>query len=140
MKTNKEIVGYTAGVFDVFHIGHLNIIKEAKKKCDYLIVACTTDELSLKQKNKNPVIPYNERVEILESLKYVDKVVPQENYNKLDAWHLYKFDYIFVGSDWQNTKLWINYELEFEKLGAKVVYIPYTKHISSTKIKTKIDQ
>ena len=129
------VTGYTTGVFDLFHIGHLNILKNAKKRCDRLIVGVTTDELSLSYKKKKPIISYKERVEIVRSIKYVDLVVPQTNLDKTKAWKKLKFDIIFVGSDWHNTLRWQSIEKKLAKVGAKVKYLPYTKSTSSTLIK-----
>jgi len=134
-KNKKMVTGYTTGVFDLFHIGHLNILKNAKKRCDRLIVGVTTDELSLSYKKKKPVIPYKERVEIIRSVKYVDLVIPQTNLDKTKAWKKLKFDVIFVGSDWYNTPRWKSIEKKLAKVGAKVKYLPYTKNTSSTLIK-----
>lgn len=128
----KYKIGYTAGVYDMFHIGHLNLLRRAKERCEFLIVGVTTDELSMKKKNKSPIIPYEERVEIVRSIEYVDKVIPQEDSNKLLAYDKEKFDVIFVGDDWKNSEAWNNYEEEFEKVGVDVVYFPYTKGTSST--------
>lgn len=130
----KEIVGYTTGVYDMFHIGHLNVIQKAKSLCDYLIVGVSTDELVQHDKNKTPVIPFEERSAIVAALKYVDKVVPQENKNKKGAWEKYHFDKMFVGSDWQGTSQWLKYEEEFKPLGVEIVYLPHTDGISSTQL------
>ena len=102
----KYKVGYTTGVFDMFHVGHLNILKKAKEQCDYLIVGVSTDENVQSYKNKTPIIPYEERKMIVESIKYVDQVVPQENMDKYDAWKRLKFDVIFHGSDWKNSSMY----------------------------------
>lgn len=126
------IIGYTTGVFDMFHIGHLNIIKSSKEKCDYLIVGVSTDELVQHEKHKTPVIPFEERKEIVAALKYVDQVVPQKNKNKLEAWEEYHFDKMFVGDDWKGTKAWNEYEAQFQPLGVEIVYLPHTDGISST--------
>ena len=126
------IIGYTTGVYDMFHIGHLNLIKRAKAQCDYLIVGVSTDELVEKEKSKTPVISYEERVAIVSAIKYVDKVVPQTDKNKLAAWKKHHFDKMFVGSDWENTPQWKQYEKEFLPLGVKIVYLPHTDGISST--------
>ena len=128
------IIGYTTGVYDMFHIGHLNIIKKAKELCDYLIVGVSTDELVQSEKGKTPVIPFEERAEILASLKYVDEVVPQFDKNKFAAWEKYKFDKMFVGSDWQGSDAWNAFEKQFEPLGVEIVYLPHTDGISSTKL------
>ncbi len=134
----KPIIGYTAGVYDMFHIGHLNVIRNAKAQCDYLIVAVSTDELVKKEKNKTPVIPFEERKEIVAAIKYVDEVVPQTDKNKLGAWQKYKFDKMFVGSDWQNTPQWKKYEEELNPHGVEIVYLPHTDGISSTELASLI--
>ena len=101
----KYKIGYTTGVFDLFHAGHLNILKQAKSLCEYLIVGVTVDEL-VSYKKKSALIPYEDRLEIIESIKYVDKAVPQVSMDKFEAWEKYNFDAMFVGSDWQNTEKW----------------------------------
>src|SRR5690554_6472994 len=131
-------IGYTTGVFDLFHVGHLNILKKAKEQCDYLIVGVTTDDEVIRIKNKKPIICYDERKAIVESIKYVDMVVPESDTNKIKAWEELRFDIIFKGSDWQGTEKWNNYEKEFSKIGVKIIYIPYTQKISSTKIRKKL--
>lgn len=128
----KKVVGYTTGVYDMFHIGHLNILRRAKEQCDYLIVGVSTDELVKKDKHKTPVIPFDERAEIVKAIKYVDKVVPQVDKNKFAAWEEYHFDRMFVGSDWQGTPQWNEYEKEFSSVGVEIVYLPHTDGISST--------
>ena len=125
------LVGYTTGVFDMFHIGHLNIIRRAKERCDYLIVGVSTDELVQKEKGKTPVIPFEERVSIVKAIRYVDKVVSQPDKNKLSAWKIYHFDKMFVGSDWKGTPQWMEYEKQFTPLGVEIVYFPHTDGISS---------
>lgn len=126
------IIGYTTGVFDMFHIGHLNILKRAKEQCDYLIVGVSTNELVMKEKGKTPVIPYEERVEIVKAIKYVDKVVPQNNKNKYSAWEKYHFNKMFVGSDWKGTEVWNEFERQFAPIGVQIVYLDHTDGISST--------
>ena len=135
----KYKVGYTTGVFDMFHIGHLNILRRAKEQCEFLIVGVTTDEL-VSYKNKKAVIPCCERVEIVKSIKYVDKVVPQKNMNKIQAWEKYKFGVIFVGSDWKGTKKWNEFEKQFSKVGVDIVYFPYTKSTSSTLLRKALQK
>ncbi len=134
----KQIIGYTTGVYDMFHIGHLNIIKNAKAQCDYLIVGVSTDELVINEKIKTPVIPYDERIAIIEALKYTDEVVPQYDKNKVKAWEKYHFNKMFVGSDWKGTQQWKKYEMELKPLGVEIVYLPYTSGISSTKLTSVI--
>jgi len=133
----KYKVGYTTGVYDMFHIGHLNLLKRAKEKCDYLIVGVTTDEL-VSYKNKQAMIPFDERFEIIEAIKYVDKVVPQKTMDKMEAWKKYKFDVVFVGDDWKGTDTWNRIEKMFKDINVDVIYFPYTKHISSTKLREAI--
>ena len=128
----KFKVGYTAGVFDMFHIGHLNILKRAKEQCEHLIVAVSTDELVASYKNKEPVIKFNERAEIVRSIKYVDEVVPQENRDKISAFEKYHFDAMFVGDDWKGNALFVQTEKYMNERGATLVYLPRTEGVSST--------
>ncbi|GGE30528.1 cytidyltransferase [Pullulanibacillus camelliae] len=131
-------IGYTTGVFDLFHVGHLNILKRAKEQCDYLIVGVSTDELVKAYKDKYPVIPYSERQTIVAAIKYVDKVIPQVNRNKFTAWEDLQFDRMFVGSDWKGDPLFEKLEKQFQKVGVDVIYFPYTKGVSSTLVKERI--
>lgn len=128
----SKIIGYTTGVFDMFHIGHLNILEQAKAQCDILIVGVSTDELVIKEKRKRPVIPFNQRKRIVEAIRFVDQVVPQYDKNKMDAWKALRFNAMFVGSDWQGSVVWNNYEEEFSRVGVKIFYLPHTDGISST--------
>ena len=128
------IIGYTTGVFDLFHIGHLNILKKAKSLCDKLIVGVSIDEL-VAYKHKKAVIPFQERKEIVESIKYVDVVVPQENMDKFEMWKKLKFDIMIVGDDWYKSEKWRKYEKRFAAVGVKIVYFPYTKGTNSTLLK-----
>ena len=134
------IIGYTAGVYDMFHIGHLNILKRAKEQCDYLIVGVSTDELVQQEKHKSPIIPFKQRMEIVKAIKYVDEVIPQFNKDKLATYLSMenKFQTMFVGSDWQVTTSWIKYEKEFSLIGVSVVYLPHTDGISSTMLREKM--
>jgi len=127
------VIGYTSGVYDLFHIGHLNLLKNAKGMCDKLIVGVTTDNLSL-YKGKKPLIPFEDRFEIVRSIKYVDAVVPQETMDKAVMCKKLKASVLFVGDDWYRTSKWELIEQELEKIGVRVVYFPYTKGISSTTI------
>ena len=124
-------IGYTSGVYDLFHIGHLNVLRNAKGMCDKLIVGVTTDEL-VSYKNKRSVIPYSERVEIVRSIQYVDAVIPQESFDKFEMWEKVKFDVMFVGDDWYQSKQWQDLDEKFKSVGVKIVYFPYTKGTSST--------
>lgn len=132
------IIGYTTGVFDMFHIGHLNILRRAKEQCDFLIVGVSTDELVRHEKSKTPIIPFEERCKIVEAIRFVDKVVPQPDKNKVEAWGKYHFNKMFVGSDWQWTPQWKNFEKEFAPLGVEIVYLSHTDGISSSILREKI--
>lgn len=127
------IIGYTAGVYDLFHIGHLNLLKNAKGMCDKLVVGVTTDDL-VEYKGKRALIPFEDRLEIVRSIKYVDAVVPQDNMDKLTMCKKLHAKYLFVGDDWYQTDKWNQYEKEFSEAGIEIIYFPYTKGISSTKI------
>lgn len=135
----KKIIGYTTGVFDLFHVGHLNILRNAKNQCDHLIVGVTTDELCFSRKGNYPFVPFNERIEIVSHIDYVDEVVSQASMDKLAAWHTIRFDKMFVGDDWKGTPQWNALESEFGALGVEIVFFPYTKHTSSTKLREVLD-
>lgn len=135
------IIGYTAGVYDMFHIGHLNLLKNAKKLCDYLIVGVSTDEVVEKNKNKKTIIPFEDRVAIVEAIKYVDKVVAQTTYSiegKIEAAIKNNISIMFVGSDWQGTEKWNIIEEKLGLLGIKVIYLKHTDGISSTLLREKL--
>jgi len=132
-------IGYTTGVYDLFHIGHLNLLKRAKAQCEKLIVGVTTDELAIERKGRGPVIPYSERVDIVSSIRYVDLAVPQRHMNKFEAWEALQFDVMFVGDDWKGTEEWLNYEKQFSKVNVEIVYLPYTVHTNSTELKSALE-
>ena len=136
----KYKIGYTTGVFDMFHIGHLNILRRAKEQCEYLIVGVSTDELVKKYKNKTTIIPFCDRAQIVSAIKYVDEVVPQNDMEKLKAIKKYNVDAVFVGSDWKGTPQWQNYEKEFEMVGCKVEYLDHTDGISSTILRERLNK
>ena len=131
-------IGYTAGVFDLFHIGHLNLLKNAKGMCDKLIVGVTADEL-VTYKGKHAVIPFHDRIEIVRSIKYVDAAVAQYDMDKLTMCKKLGASILFVGDDWYGTEKWENYEKEFAEAGIKIIYFPYTQGVSSTKITQAIN-
>ena len=133
-------VGFTSGVFDLFHIGHLNVLRNAKSMCDHLIVGVSTDELVFEYKQKWPIIPYLERVEILRHIMYVDTVVAQEDMDKVKMWRRLKFDVMFVGDDWLDTPKWQQFEAEFRENGVDIIFFPYYKGTSSTKVNNILDQ
>lgn len=133
--------GYTAGVYDMFHIGHLNILRNAKTLCNELIVGVSTDEVVEKNKNKKTIIPFDERIKIIEAIKYVDKAVPQTTYSiegKIESAKENKIDVMFVGDDWKGTEKWNKIEEELKKINVDVVYLPHTDGISSTMLREKI--
>ena len=136
----KYKIGYTTGVFDMFHIGHLNILKRAKEQCDYLIVGVSTDEVVETYKHKRPVIPFEERIAIVEAIRYVDKVVPQISMDKMEAYNALKFDAMFHGSDWKGSNMYEKIVADFEKVGVDVVFLPHTDGISSTIIREKVNK
>ena len=126
-------IGYTTGVYDLFHIGHLTFRKSAKGMCDKLIVGVTVDEL-VAYKGKKAMIPFEDRIEIIRSVRYVDAAIPQHDMDKLSACKKIGAQILFVGDDWYGTEKWQEYEKEFAEAGIRIVYFPYTKGISSTKI------
>ena len=137
MSNKKYKIGYTTGVFDMFHIGHLNILKRAKEQCEYLIVGVSTDEVVQTYKHKTPIIPFEQRMAIVEAIKYVDKVVPQTTMDKMEAWKNIKFNAMFHGNDWQNSALYDDYVKKFAEVGVDVVFLPHTDGISSTIIRER---
>ena len=134
----KKVIGYTSGVFDMFHAGHLNILKEAKLNCDYLIVGVSTDELVELYKHKSTIIPFEERLDIVSAIKYVDIAIPQVNMNKVAIWNHYKFNKMFVGEDWKGSEAWNEYEKQFAPLGVEIVYIKRKYEITSSVLRNKI--
>lgn len=133
----KYKIGYTTGVFDMFHIGHLNIIRRAKEQCDYLIVGVSTDEVVESYKHHKPVIPFEHRLSIVAACRYVDEAVPQESMDKFEAWQHLKFDAMFHGSEWKGTELYNSYEAKFAEVGVEIVYLTPTAGISSTMLRER---
>lgn len=133
----KYKIGYTTGVFDMFHIGHLNILKRAKEQCEYLIVGVSTDEVVQNYKHKTPIIPFEERSAIVSAIKYVDEVVPQISMDKMVAYNELHFDALFHGSDWKGSDMYNKIADEFSSIGVDVVFLPHTDGISSTYIREK---
>lgn len=135
----KTVIGYTSGVYDLFHIGHLNLLKNAKGLCDKLIVGVTSDEM-VAYKNKKAIIPHQERMEIVRNICHVDSVVPQNDMDKFKMWQRLKFDIMFVGDDWFKTEKWEELDERFKEVGVKIVYFPYTKGTSSTLINQTLSE
>ena len=130
MKQKK--IGYTTGVFDMFHIGHLNILKRARSLCDYLIVGVSTDDLVETYKKKRPIIPFEERMEIVKAIRYVDEVIPQTTMDKRQAWDNIHFDILFHGSDWKGSRMYDQIIKDLEEVNVDVIFLPHTEGISST--------
>lgn len=134
----KKVIGFTAGAFDMFHVGHLNLIKNAKARCDYLIVGVNTDELISSYKSKSAVVPLEERIQIVSAIKYVDEVIPVDTLDKEVMWNKKKFDVVFIGDDWKGTERWNQTEKVMTKYGVDVVYLPYTTGTTSTLLREKL--
>ncbi|MDO4620152.1 MAG: adenylyltransferase/cytidyltransferase family protein [Lachnospiraceae bacterium] len=132
MEEKKYKIGYTTGVFDMFHIGHLAILKRAKERCDYLIVGVSSDELVESYKHKQPIVPLEDRMEIVEAIRYVDQVVVQDSMDKFDAWEKYHYDVLFHGDDWKKTAMYDEIEEKLNAVGVDVVFLPHTPGISTT--------
>ncbi len=135
----KKIIGFTAGAFDMFHVGHLNLIKNAKARCDYLIVGVNTDELISSYKNKKVVVPLEERVQIVEAIKYVDEVILVDTLDKEVIWDRKKFDLLFIGDDWKGSERWNETETRMKEHSVEVVYLPYTTGTTSTLLREKLN-
>ena len=135
----KYKIGYTTGVYDMFHIGHLNILRRAKEQCEYLIVGVSTDECVKSYKHKTPIIPYEQRAAIVEAIKYVDEVVPQTTMDKTEFLKKRHFDVMFHGDEWKGTETYNKYEEEFVKFGAKIEYLSHTEGISSSMLREKLN-
>lgn len=135
----KYKIGYTTGVFDMFHIGHLNILRRAKEQCDCLIVGVSSDELVESYKHKTPVISFKDRMAIVEACRYVDRVVSQETMDKFVAWEQYHFDAIFHGDDWKGSKMYDDVEAKLSAVGCDMVFLPYTQGISSSLLTQEIN-
>lgn len=138
MSGKKYRIGYTTGVFDMFHIGHLNILKRAKEQCDFLIVGVSTDELVQTYKHKTPIIPFPERIAIVEAIRYADQVVPQTSLDKTIAWKTLQFDAVFHGDDWKGSAMYNEVEEKLKELGVEMVFLPHTAGTSSTMLANKL--
>ncbi len=134
----KYKIGYTQGTFDMFHIGHLNLLKHAKEYCDILIVGVNSDNLVEEYKHKTPVICQEERAEILGAIRYVDNVVICDTLKKTDMHKWLHFDAIFIGDDWKGNTRWKTTEKDLKKVGADVVYLSYTKGVCSTMLRDEV--
>lgn len=135
----KYKIGYTAGAFDMFHIGHLNLLMNSKSRCEHLIVGVSTDDLVMGTKSKRPVIPFEERMEIVRAIRLVDEVVPQTTLDKMEAWRSLHFNVMFSGDDWKETARWKALDRQFAKVDVPIIYFPYTQTTSSTLLRTKME-
>ena len=135
----QDIVGYAPGVYDLFHIGHLNILRHASSMCDVLIAGVVSDDLAESMKGRRPVVPLHERLEIVQSVRYVDRVHPEIHVEKLDTWRDVQFDVIFKGDDWRGSPKGEKLERDFSSVGVSVRYLPYTAHTSSTQLRRALD-
>ncbi len=129
------VVGYAPGAFDMFHVGHLNLLRRARLNCDYLIAGVVSDEVALQQKGRWPVVPQEERLEIVGSMRFVDEVFMEQTTDKLVTWRHVGFDVIFKGDDWRGSEKWNTLERAFGEVGVSVVYLPYTAHTSTTTLR-----
>lgn len=128
------IVGYTTGVFDMFHVGHLNLLRRAKEQCDRLIVGVSTDEVVRAYKHHDPIVSFEERVAIVKAIRYVDEVVPQTSMDKYAAWETLRYNRLFHGNDWKGSAMYNEVEAKLRAVGVEVVYFPYTQGTSSTQL------
>ncbi|MCL2422762.1 MAG: adenylyltransferase/cytidyltransferase family protein [Micrococcales bacterium] len=135
----SQIVGYAAGAYDLFHIGHLNILKHAKEHCDVLIAGVVSDEMLMAARGRPPVVPLDERLEIVRHIDVVDQVHAEVVPDKLDTWAQLRFDVFFKGDDWKGTPRGVELERRFGEVGVKVVYFPYTVTTSSTRLRQALD-
>ena len=132
------IIGYTQGTFDMFHIGHLNLLQNSRKLCDILVVGVNSDELVLSYKQKHAIVPLDERMAIIKALKCVDQVIACETLVKKVAWEQVHFNRLFIGDDWKGNDRWMATEQEMKELGVELIFLPYTKNTSSTLLREKL--
>ncbi|MCU1521333.1 MAG: undecaprenyldiphospho-muramoylpentapeptide beta-N-acetylglucosaminyltransferase [Arthrobacter sp.] len=132
-------IGYASGVYDLFHIGHLNLLKHARQNCDYLIAGVVSADSTMRQKSKEPVVPLHERLEIVRNIRLVDEVVVDDFVDKVDAWRAFGFSVFFKGDDWRGTEKGMRLEAGMREVGVEVVYFPYTVHTSSTMLRRALN-
>jgi glycerol-3-phosphate cytidylyltransferase len=133
-------IRYAAGAFDLFHVGHLNLLAQASQRCDYLIAGVVSDELVRATKGRAPVVPLAERLEIVRNIRYVDEAVAEVHLSRLDTWRDNHFDVFFKGDDWRGTEKGVSLEQQLSSVGVEVVYFPYTMHTSSTVLRRALGQ
>lgn len=135
---SRRIVGYAPGAYDLFHVGHLNILRHARRRCDYLIAGVVADEVLEVTKGRRPLVPLAERMEIVSHISFVDEVVAETVPDKVETWRGVGFDVIFKGDDWRGTPQGDRLERDFAAVGVEVIYFPYTVHTSSTALRRAI--
>jgi glycerol-3-phosphate cytidylyltransferase len=133
-------VGYVPGVFDLFHVGHVNVLRNARQFCDHLIAGVVSDELAMRNKGIRPVVPLDERLEIVSSIRWVDDAVTEDVPHKLEMWERLRFDVIVKGDDWKGTDRGDKLESDFAAVGVEVAYVPYTKRTSSTMLRRLLER
>jgi len=132
------IIGYTQGTFDMFHIGHLNLLQNARQQCDYLIVGVNDDALVVSYKDKKPIVPLEERIRIVEAVRYVDEVIGCDSLDKESIWKKYRYNKLFIGDDWKGNTRWNQTEKELKKYHVEVIYLPYTQSVCSTVMRERL--
>lgn len=132
-------VGYAAGAFDLFHVGHLNLLRQARQHCDILVAGVVSDEMLRTVKGIEPVIPASERIDIVSHIDFVDRVHLERTPDKMDAWREVRFTHFFKGDDWRGSDKALRLEAEFARVGVEMVYFPYTAHTSSTRLRRALD-
>ncbi|MEV6794568.1 adenylyltransferase/cytidyltransferase family protein [Streptomyces sp. NPDC051320] len=137
--SRRHRVGYAPGAYDLFHIGHLNILRHARSQCDYLVAGVVSDEMAERAKGRRPMIPLVERLEIVRSVKYVDAAFVETVPDKVETWKQVRFDVLFKGDDWRGTSKGEKLEQDFAVVGVEIVYFPYTVHTSSTQLRRALD-
>lgn len=140
MRDRRGRIGYAAGAYDLFHVGHLNLLRRAKEHCDYLIAGVVSDEILRQNKGIEPVVPLAERLEIVEHIRYVDEAVSEVLPSKLDTWEILRFDVFFKGDDWKGTLKGIELERAFSRVGVEVVYFPYTEQTASSTLRRALQR
>jgi glycerol-3-phosphate cytidylyltransferase len=136
----SRVVGYAPGVYDLFHVGHLNVLRRARQHCDHLVAGVVSDEMALRNKGRLPVVPLAERLEIVNHIRYVDEAVAEDVPSKLEMWERLHFDVIFKGDDWRGTAKGNKLERDFAQVGVEVIYFPYTVQTSSTILRSALDK
>ena len=132
-------VAYVSGVFDMFHVGHLNLIRRARERCNVLVVGVLTDVETLRTKGRTPVVPEHERLQIVAAVRWVDDVILDPSVDKLVAWRMRPFGVLFKGDDWEGTERGRRFEQQLATVGARVEYLPYTAHTSSTQLRRRLE-